>query len=481
MDTRSKNTAIVWFRRDLRIADNPALMAAIDSHENVIPLYIHSPDEEVPWSPGAASNWWLNNSLAQLDADLRSLGSRLFIASQKSLDCLMQYIADYRVKAVYWNRLYEPSQIERDIQIKSRLKDSGVECQSCSANLLNEPHTVKTAGGRAYKVFSAYWRQCQPKINEVTQPLSKPVKINTPKPVDSLLSIDALQLMPSKPWYSGFCEYWQPGEAGAHEKLDFFLQQGLHGYNKDRNVPDIKGTSRLSPHLHFGEISPRQIIWQTLTHQTDKNAPQSDLEHFFSELGWREFAYYLMYHFPHTTNESLDRRFDLAGWQDSLENQQLLKRWQTGTTGIPIVDAGMRELWKTGWMHNRVRMIVASILTKNLGIHWLEGARWFWDTLVDADLACNSLGWQWTAGCGVDAAPYFRIFSPARQTEKFDPQGKYIKKFVPELSSADPRLLISGNALADQISAYPAAMIDISASRKHALAHWHSIKSAEKA
>ena len=461
----TKRTAIVWFRRDLRLTDNPALHAALASHEQIIPLYIHAPDEEAPWQPGAASNWWLHESLTQLDRELRQLGSRLFILQGSSDDCLSRTVHLYQADTVLWNRVYEPALIERDSRIKRQLKENGLTCHSFNASLLNEPHSIRNESGKPYKVFSAYWRKCQSSIYEVDQPFRKPEWIESPQPVDDVLSPENLGLLPRHSWHKSFNKHWQPGETGAQQKLSGFIRQRLPGYKTERDIPAIAGTSRLSPHLHFGEISPRQIIWSVLAEASSNFEYLSDLERFFSELGWREFAYYQMYHLPHTINESMDSRFDEAGWLNPDDNPELLERWQQGRTGIPIVDAGMRELWHTGWMHNRVRMIVASLLTKNLGIHWLEGARWFWDTLVDADLACNTLGWQWTAGCGVDAAPYYRIFSPQRQTDRFDPLHSYIDQWIPEYGTAN----------------YPEPILDLGTTRKQALAHWEAIRSTEKA
>jgi len=451
---------IVWFRRDLRLADNPALSAATDQGGTFFPVYIHAPEEEAPWSPGSASNWWLQHSLASLDASLQRFGARLNIYAGPTEQRLLHLVAQQRVSKVYWNRLYDPATIRRDAELKQRLEARGVECRSFNAMLLNEPWRVLNGKQRPYRVFSAYWRACSVDLYQAQPPLSTPKDLPAVVSDATAVSLKQLRLLPVTPWYRGFEPLWEPGEEGAAKRLEIALEEALPGYATGRDMPGINGTSRLSPHLHFGEISPRQILWALLNRFGQTAGIENHLQRFIAELGWREFAHYLLYHFPRTANQSLDRRFDHLGWLRGSAAEPLLHPWQRGQTGIPIVDAGMRELWHTGWMHNRVRMIVASLLSKNMGVHWLEGARWFWDTLVDADLANNTLGWQWTAGCGADAAPYFRIFSPDRQAERFDPDGVYIKRWVPELAS----------------SAYPAPVLDIAASRKLALERWQQIR-----
>ena len=470
------STALVWFRRDLRLTDNPALSHALKSYDRVLPVYIHAPDEEKPWQPGAASQWWLHHSLLALQKDLGKLDAQLLIMQGNSLDIIQALIKDYDVSGVFWNRLYEPALIERDSQIKTSLRQS-VECQSFAANLLNEPPNVLNGSGKPYRVFSAYWRNCQSSLHELGQPLPRPKQITLPKLKAKGLTVEQLGLMPTINWYQGLDQMWTPGEQGAQAELKRFLSQTIDGYKEDRDIPAVNGTSKLSPHLHFGEISPRQIIWSTNIHVQPSAKLEPHRYRFFAELGWREFAHYVLYHFPQTQLHSLDARFDSEGWVDSSLLTEEIQRWQRGMTGIPLVDAGMRELWHTGWMHNRVRMIVASLLCKNLGVHWLEGARWFWDTLVDADLAANSMGWQWTAGCGVDAAPYFRVFSPSRQTERFDAEGQYIRRWVPELAKASNKQLINGTNL-QQFGGYPKPLLDLSDTRKQALSRWDQIKQA---
>ena len=475
----SSSTAIVWFRNDLRLSDNPALSHAVSNHKQVIPVYIHAPEEAKPWQPGEASNWWLHESLGSLQASLNDKGSFLHIESGNSLETLQRLINEYQADAIYWNRLYEPAHIERDTRLKKLFTVAGVKCQSFNSHLLNEPHQIENKAGKPFKVFSAYWRNASSIIDQLDLPLPAPQKIHSAKPASSSKTIDDLNLLPEITWYKSFTNHWNPGEHGAHQRLGLFLENILSGYKHDRDIPSVDGTSKLSAHLHFGEISPAQIIHTARTAADSGKLPYNCLEKFFAEIGWREFGYYLLYHFPESSLNSLDKRFDQQGWIKTSNHEKLLKAWQQGKTGIPIVDAGMRELWQTGYMHNRVRMICASILTKNMGFHWLEGARWFWDTLVDADLASNTLGWQWTAGCGVDAAPYFRIFSPPRQTERFDPEGEYIKHWIPELAEAERRFLIYGLPNNETGFDYPEPLIDLAESRKAALARWDNIRHYE--
>ena len=477
----NNSTAIVWFRNDLRISDNPTLTHAINNHKHVIPVYIHAPHEASPWEPGAASNWWLHESLLSLKASLEQLGSYLHIEAGNSQEILQRLMREYQANAIYWNRLYEPAHIERDSKLKNLFRSAGVTCKSFNGQLLNEPHQIENKAGKPFKVFSAYWRSASSIIDELQLPLPAPAKINSPALLDSAKPVEALNLLPSINWYKNFYNHWQPGEKGANARLEMFLENILLGYKKDRDIPSVDGTSKLSAHLHFGEISPAQIIHAARQAVDADKLPYYCLEKFFAEIGWREFGYYLLYHFPESSLHSLDKRFDQLGWIESEKQHDLIAAWQQGKTGIPIVDAGMRELWQTGWMHNRVRMICASILTKNMGFHWLEGARWFWDTLVDADLASNTLGWQWTAGCGVDAAPYFRIFSPPRQTERFDPEGEYIQHWIPELAGADRRYLIYGLPNNETGINYPEPVIDIAESRKTALARWDNIRHYQEA
>lgn len=471
------STALVWFRRDLRLADNPALDAALRTHERILPVYIHAPDEEAPWAPGAASRWWLHHSLLALDADLRARGSSLHVANGASLEMLRALIAASDVQAVYWNRLYEPAIVARDAQIKTALRGDGLFVQSEKAYVLFEPWEIATGQDQPYRVFTPYWRNARAKL-QVRPPLPAPAVVVSPT-IEAGLDVNALGLLPSIRWDAGLRDNREPGEAGAQRAFADFLDDTIEDYASDRDRPDRAGTSRLSPHLHFGEISPMQIAWEI---EQKRHAPgaakrEEGSGSFLRELGWREFSQHLLYHFPKMPEKNLNTRFDAFEWGP--DDRHALRCWQQGRTGIPIVDAGMRELWRTGSMHNRVRMLVASFLTKNLRQHWLHGARWFWDTLVDADLANNAQGWQWTAGCGVDASPYFRIFNPVTQGEKFDPRGEYVKRWVPELATApialvhkpwtDPALLSR--------SGYPRPIVDLSSSREAALAAYREMPS----
>jgi deoxyribodipyrimidine photo-lyase len=469
------SAAIVWLRRDLRLADNPALAAASRACDRIIPVYIHAPGEETPWEPGAASRWWLHQSLRALQDALRQRGSRLLLRSGASLTTLQDLLAESGARAVYWNRLYEAAVQARDNSIEAALKDRGIEVRSFNAALLFEPGEVSRGEGGPYRVFTPYCNSC----------LGRDIAPPTPALSDRLpairglasLDLKELGLLPSRPWYRGFESVWSPGENGAWRQLERFLDTALGSYSAARDRLDCTGTSRLSPYLHFGEIGPRQI-WQALV-ELRLHDPQPGLlaaaEAFQRQLLWREFAHHLLSHFPASPQEPLYSRYQEFPWR---EDHDHLEAWRRGQTGIPLVDAGMRELWTTGFMHNRARMVVASFLTKNLGLHWLQGARWFWDTLVDADLANNTLGWQWAAGCGADAAPYFRIFNPMRQGERFDPEGSYVRRWVPELARLPNRTIhrpwdTPPGLLADAGLApgndYPPPMVDLESSRKQAL------------
>jgi deoxyribodipyrimidine photo-lyase len=421
--------AIVWFRNDLRLADNPALHAALDSGFAPICVYIHAPAEEGQWAPGAASEAWRHHSLAALDADLRLRGSRLLLRQGPSKRALQSLLREVSADAVFWNRKYEPATQVRDAEIKRGLKEQGMQVESFNGSLLFEPWSLATRQGGPYKVFTPFWRNA---LSQWRTPGLREAPASIPAVPADLASedIDALGLLPSPRWDQPFWETWQAGEAGAREALEVFTDGALDGYRSDRDRPGRVGTSLMSPHLHFGEIAPWRIAAELEKSRSAANA--EDVDAYLRQLGWRDFAYHLLHHFPETATRNLNPRFDAFEWASADDAQ--LQAWQQGRTGVPIVDAGMRELWHTGYMHNRVRMLVASWLTKHMRQHWLQGARWFWDTLVDADLANNTLGWQWVAGTGADAAPYFRVFNPVTQAQKFDPDASYITHWVPELA-----------------------------------------------
>ena len=425
-------TSIHWFRLDLRLADNPALRAAIEHGGTVVPVFIWSPEEEAPWSPGGASNWWLHQSLAALDAQLRAAGSRLVIRRGPTLDALRGLAKETNADAVFWNRRYEPAAIARDRKVKEALTSDGLAAESFNAALLHEPWAIQNQSKKPFQVFTPFWKHCLAKPDPA-EPLPAPKNILSPSKWPKSLALDELELEPKINWTDGLRAAWQPGESCATASLNRFLSKAFDDYSDQRNRPDVTGTSRLSPHLHFGEISPRQV-WYGLKRMASKRGLPIErwrASQFLAEIGWREFAHHLLFHFPHTPAEPLRADFKKFPWR---KDAAWLCAWQKGLTGYPIVDAGMRELWATGWMHNRVRMIVASFLVKDLLLSWTQGTRWFWDTLVDADLAQNTLGWQWTAGCGADAAPYFRVFNPISQGEKFDLQGDYVRRWCPELA-----------------------------------------------
>jgi deoxyribodipyrimidine photo-lyase len=420
-------TTIVWFRNDLRIDDNPALVAAA-ARGAVVPVFIWAPDEEEPWAPGAASRWWLHHSLEKLSAALDALGAPLVIRRGPTQAALESLVKETSATHVAWNRRYEPAVIARDTAIKKKLAAAGLDVESFNGSLLFEPMHVATKEGKPYQVFTPFWRSLLGR-DEPAPPAAAPKKLSTVAARPKGLALADLGLLPTIDWAGTMRKTWTPGEAGGAKRLATFLTARLGGYGIERDRPDHEGTSSLSPHLHFGEISPRRV-WHAVRKAVG-GTPAAKItgspEVYLRELGWREFANHLLYHFPHTTDAPLRADYARFPWANDPVG---LRAWQRGRTGFPIVDAGMRQLWATGWMHNRVRMIVASFLVKDLRVSWLEGAKWFWDTLVDADLAANTLGWQWAAGCGADAAPYFRIFNPTSQAAKFDPEGEYVRTWV---------------------------------------------------
>mgnify|MGYP003868969789 CR=1 FL=1 len=473
--------ALIWFRKDLRLSDNPALAAALRDGYAPVPVYVHAPDEEGDWAPGAASLAWLDRSLRRLHAGLDTLGSGLVVVSGPSKQALERLALAHGAEAVYWNRRYEPAVVARDTAIKSDLRGLGIAARSFNGSLLVEPWQVETGDGGPYRVFTPYWKKAAGHLGHIRVSDAPGSLPSLPEGLDADCvgepAIDALELGPSPRWDTGFWERFTPGEGGAQDALGAFADDAARSYLDLRDRPDRTGTSRLSPHLHFGEISPRQVAVQ-LRERVGSPAAERHVQGYVRELGWREFSHHLLHHFPDTVTRNLNPRFEDFPWRDDADG---LAAWQRGRTGVPIVDAGMRELWHTGWMHNRVRMIVASFLTKNLRLHWHHGARWFWDTLVDADLANNTQGWQWTAGTGADAAPYFRVFNPVTQATKFDPDGDYIRRWCPELAKLPTKAVHAPwehdgerRRLAPDWPQAP--IIDLADSRRAALAAYDTVK-----
>jgi deoxyribodipyrimidine photo-lyase len=482
MEGGAVSRALVWLRRDLRLADNPALTAALRRHGTVVPVYIHSPEEEGGWAPGGAARWWLHHSLSRLAEDLERAGSSLVLRHGPALETVPALLEETGAEAVYWNRVYEPAGIARDRQVKDWLRRAGVRTQSFNAALLAEPWEVATGQGGPYKVFTPFWKRLLAGgLPEGT--VEAPPRMPGPADPPSSLAVADLGLLPAVHWHGGLEAAWTPGEAGAEGRLERFLREGLADYDAGRDRPEQDGTSALSPHLHWGEIGPRRVVGEV------RRAGLADTdggEAFLRELGWREFAHHLLFHFPETPRRPLNTRFEAFPWRDTQgEAAAEAEAWRAGRTGVPLVDAGMRQLWATGWMHNRLRMVVASFWTKNLRLPWQAGAEWFWDTLVDADLAANTLGWQWAGGCGADAAPYFRIFNPVRQGQRFDPQGAFVRTWVPELAGLAARHIHAPwQAPASALEGagvelgrdYPRPVVDLKASRESALAAFQAMR-----
>ena len=469
---------IVWFRRDLRVADNPALAEAAASGRPVVPLYVDDGADAGPWAEGGASRWWWQGSLEALGRDLAALGAPLVLRrgpAQAALDAL---VAETGAGLVLWNRRYEPWATARDTAIKAGLKARGVEARSFNAGLLFEPWTIAAKAGTPFRVFTPFWRACRA-APPPPAPLPAPARLAGLSPAPAGDRPADWGLRPHAPdWAGGIAATWRVGESAARDRLADFLADGLADYAAARDRPGRPGTSRLSPHLHFGEIGPRQVFHAALAHGA---AHPAGLDRFLAELGWREFSTHLLHQAPDLPERAFRGEFDAFPWRD---DDAGFAAWTRGRTGFPLVDAGMRELWATGWMHNRVRMVAASFLVKDLLLPWQAGARWFWDTLVDADLASNSASWQWVAGCGADAAPYFRIFNPARQGETFDTDGAYVRRWCPELARLPDRWLHQpAKAPAEVLRAagirlgetYPRPILDHDAARARALAALRSL------
>lgn len=447
-------TSILWFRRDLRIHDNAALDWVCNNSDAVIPVYIHSAEEEKPWAPGAASRWWLHHSLIALHRKLLDHGLKLQFFSGSSEAIILKIIEETGADSLVFNRLYEPHLSDRDQDIENRLKDK-VDVVSFDSGLFFSPGRILNNQQLPYRVFTPFYKKIRPQLSPAcsanSQPTSPLVTLKSVT-VRSGQTLESLDLLDDNHWHEKLGSYWRPGEDNAYGLLDTFFDDAVEHYDIERDIPAVDATSRLSPYLHFGEITPQQIycvLWPLLESERGAAAAKS-AEVFIKQLIWREFAHNVLWHFPETSTLPMNKRYQKTFWRSSEDD---FETWKNGETGIPIVDAGMKQLWETGWMHNRVRMIVSSFLTKNLGINWLDGARWFWDTLVDADLANNSMGWQWVAGCGVDAAPYYRVFNPDTQTKRFDSKFRYIDTWSP------------GHAELD----YPHPIVDLAVSRGDAI------------
>lgn len=478
---------LVWFRQDLRLHDNPALAAAVSRGAPVVPVYVLDDAGEGGWRPGAAARSWLHHSLAGLDASLRERGSRLVLAAGDSAVELRRLARETGADAVYWNRRYEPAARVRDAAAAADVRATGLVAREFEDGVLFAPETVRNRQGGPFQVFTPFWRTCRALAVAPATKL-RPGALPAPAKWPASPSLATLRLAPVPSWDAGFygADGWQPGEAGAVRRGRAFADRAMAAYADQRDFPAEPGTSRLSPHLHFGEVSPRQV-WAAVAARSRESGvfpPHKGATVFLNEIGWREFAYHLLTHFPETPAQPLRAAFARFPWAADPQGRKL-RAWTRGATGYPIVDAGMRQLWRTGWMHNRVRMIVASFLVKHLRLPWTEGAAWFWDTLVDADLANNTLGWQWSAGCGADAAPYFRIFAPVTQGRKFDPDGTYVRQWVPELArlpakfihapwEAPPALLADcGVGLGRN---YPRPLVDHATARAEALAAFQAMQ-----
>jgi deoxyribodipyrimidine photo-lyase len=462
--------ALLWFRQDLRLDDNPAFIEACSQHEFVVPLYIYDEKNSVL---GAAQAWWLHHSLNSLSTSLGNRGLTLILRKGNPLEIILELVKQLSIDSVYWNRCYEPLVIERDKKIKAALLSTGTHIKSTNGSLFHEPWTIQNKEGNFFKVFTPYWKECRRSLH------IPPIVNLTNHPQGIEIQSDDIQqwkLLPALNWAARFSEFWSPGEKGAQIKLNEFIKQHLKDYKRNRDFPAKNATSRLSPHLHFGEISPWTILRALELAKLDPHCDLESAEHFLAEMGWREFSVYLLYHFPKLPSANFRNEFDAFPWQ---YDEHFLVNWQKGLTGYPIIDAGLRELWATGYMHNRVRMIAASFLTKDLLIDWRLGAAWFLDTLVDADLANNSASWQWVAGCGADAAPYFRIFNPVLQSQKFDPDGSYIRQWVPELSELNGQSIHAPweDASSNQIYSYPMPLVNHHEARARALDRYKQLKS----
>lgn len=475
MATTTTAPLIYWFRRDLRLHDLPALNAAADTGQPLVAVYIL--DDETPgaWTLGAASRWWLHHSLAALDRSLGETGGGLLFRQGRAVEQLLQLAATLNAGSIYFSRQYDPWSAAEETALEQACRADGIECRRFRGALLHEPEEILNQSGNPFRVFTPFWKACRSRGLD-SPPQSAPAQIHFHAHDLETPALESLGLLTnSELWARHWTGLWQPGETGAGRRLDEFIESGLEDYAEGRDFPARRVTSLLSPHLHFGELSPRQLWQEAQAPGAEQPALQPQSDKFLAELGWREFAHHLLYHFPQLPERAFNRQFDSFPWR---EGRDQLRAWQHGNTGYPIVDAGMRELWQTGYMHNRVRMIAASFLTKHLLLPWQLGQQWFWDTLVDADLANNACGWQWVAGSGADAAPYFRIFNPTLQGQKFDADGGYVRRWVPELAALPDRYLHEPSTAPATVlrdagislgSTYPVPIVEHRVARQRAL------------
>ena len=480
---KSSGPVVVLFNNDLRVRDHAALAAAAEGGNPVIPLFMLDDAMAGEWVRGSASRWWLHESLTALSLSLAALGAPLVLRQGNTRSVVIDILRETGADAVYLSRGFEPWSEAFEHDLRTALRDEGASLKRFAGTLLHDPHELKTQAGGPFRVYTPFWRALtRAGVRRVQASPKRLIPVAVPLASDDLA---AWRLQPTKPdWATGLRETWTPGEAGARARLGQFLDDAVMTYGTDRDRPGTEGTSRLSPHLHFGEISPATCWHAALASGERDPARQQGVETFAKELAWREFSYHLLTHWPTLPAKPFRVEFQNFPWAERAGD---IERWQHGMTGFPIVDAGMRELWATGWMHNRVRMITASFLIKDLLIPWTKGEAWFWDCLVDADLASNAASWQWVAGSGADAAPYFRIFNPVTQSRKFDPDGVYVRRWVPEIAGLDsahihapweapvPALVSAGVTLG---KTYPAPMVDHARARGAALAAYAAIRSA---
>ena len=470
-------TTVVWLRNSLRLGDHPALTHAAERGA-VVPVFVWAPDEEGDWAPGGAHRWWLHESLQALDGTLRDKDSRLVLRQGRSLDELKAVCEASGADRVVWQTRIAPTLRRRDDDVRAGLEEAGVEVRQFAGRILHDPEQVETGSGGPYRVFTPFWNKAKARL-DVGDPLPAPdLGGAAPETWPESVDLDALGLTPlaqdGVDWAGDMRAEWTPGEGGAADRLRTFLDGTLLDYDERRDVPADRGTSMLSPHLHWGEVSPRQV-WAAANGWVSNGAMREAADAFLFEIGWREFSYHVLHHFPQMPDEPLKEKYREMPWEP---DDEALRRWQRGQTGYPLVDAAMRQLYAIGWMHNRMRMVTASFLTKDLLLPWQDGERWFWDTLCGGDLANNSMGWQWAAGSGADAQPFFRIFNPLSQSKKYDPDGAYIRRWVPELAdlptkhlhapwTAPPEVLEEAGVTLGET--YPEPIVDHSEARDRAL------------